>query len=415
MIPTPSKTSLSRDPGASARLLDAFAVAKRCELLDDPKKRALVWFLHARSIAPGGLEKLADDLLQTFPDRIGTATMHRVGTGTGAKYDFDTQESIAQELKETTLETKDAIQAMLVAKDFPEDFIPSPRPGPIAASDFVQKCIEIARSGSIELPSIANHLAELAVNGSARINFHDDSQFSCSPSGVPYFRGLIGAVLDYKASIERQARDKFQSTAVSSAVWKALDDALISGQIALIHGLEGRGKTHAVKTWCCLHQSEARFISLSGINNKTVFFKRLAEAIGLSIPRSMVLSEIQHLIEETLQSSRLMLVIDEAHYLFAQAMRSRTRPELVDWIVTALNNGGAPVGLVTTPQFIDCLAKSANDFGWNYKQFQRRMRFTELPKTNSIEDIRAVCGKVLPGATAAGIKLVMSYANLPHL
>ncbi len=38
-----------------------------------------------------------------------------------------------------------------------------------------------------------------------------------------------------------------------------------------------------VEAWCAAHQSQARFVSLSGITHKTGFFQKLATAIGLEV------------------------------------------------------------------------------------------------------------------------------------
>lgn len=55
-----------------------------------------------------------------------------------------------------------------------------------------------------------------------------------------------------------------------------------------------------------------------------------------------------------------MLVIDEAHFVFNQSRRMYTRPELVDWIDTAICNHGIPMAVGTTPQFIACMTRVAD-------------------------------------------------------
>ena len=64
-------------------------VAKRCEVLDDPADRALVWFLQLRSHAPGGLDKLAADLIEQFPQRIGSKSMLKYGCKAEQIYDAE--------------------------------------------------------------------------------------------------------------------------------------------------------------------------------------------------------------------------------------------------------------------------------------------------------------------------------------
>ena len=90
-----------------------------------------------------------------------------------------------------------------------------------------------------------------------------------------------------------------------------------------------------------------------------------------------------------------------------------TRPEMLDWIDTALCNPPLPVALVTTPQFMICMERAAGQVEWNYRQFKRRCkRYWRLPAKNSAEDIEAVARHLLPGADKATIKQVLAYEAL---
>lgn len=119
---------------------------------------------------------------------------------------------------------------------------------------------------------------------------------------------------------------------------------------------------------------------------------------------------MQARVEDFLQRSRLVLVIDEAHFLFSQSVRLYTRPELVDWVDTALYNHGVPFALCATPQFSQRLNEFEKQTGWNAGQFKgrvKRWRALESPTTN---DLMAVARKLLPEGDAATIKLVVGYA-----
>jgi hypothetical protein len=108
-----------------------------------------------------------------------------------------------------------------------------------------------------------------------------------------------------------------------------------------------------------------------------------------------------------------MLVIDEAHFMFNQTRRMTARPELIDWLDTAASNRGVPVALVTTPQFIACMARAKNQVEWNFNQFRRRIkRWVTLPDKNSETDIAAVARKVFRNASEAVIAKVVGYALL---
>ena len=130
------------------------------------------------------------------------------------------------------------------------------------------------------------------------------------------------------------------------------------------------------------HLGTARFVSLpKGITNKTTAFREIAKALGIASTYARTAQRnMQARIEDVLKRSRLMLVVDEAHFVFNQSRRMYSRPELVDWIDTAICNSGVPIALVTTPQFIVCMTRAADQVEWNYRQFRRRVkRWTKLP------------------------------------
>jgi hypothetical protein len=90
-----------------------------------------------------------------------------------------------------------------------------------------------------------------------------------------------------------------------------------------------------------------------------------------------------------------------------------TRPEMLDWIDTALCNPPLPVALVTTPQFMKCLERAADQVDWNYRQFKRRCkRYCRLPAKNTPEDVEAVACHLMPKADRATIKQIVAYEAL---
>ena len=108
-----------------------------------------------------------------------------------------------------------------------------------------------------------------------------------------------------------------------------------------------------------------------------------------------------------------MLVVDEAHFVFNQSRRMYSRPELVDWIDTAICNCSIPIALVTTPQFILCMTRAADQVEWNYRQFRRRVkRWEKLPAANTEQDIMAVAKSVFKNADAQMVSLIAGYALL---
>ncbi|MCX6921907.1 MAG: hypothetical protein NT154_01620 [Verrucomicrobia bacterium] len=232
-------------------------------------------------------------------------------------------------------------------------------------------------------------------------------------AGLGYFKDVVAALVDYKRHYEDRVRSEFCHTAISREIWQQLDCALKANIMIVLDGLEGRGKTEAVRAWCNCHLGMARFMSLKGTSTKTAHFREFARALGVGHAEAHTTSQMQASVEKVLQLSHLMPVVDESHFAFSQGPRMRTRPEMLDWIDTALCNPPLPVALISTPQFLICMERAAGQVGWNYRQFRRRCkRYVRLAQKNTPEDIEAVARHLLPGADKATIKQIMGYEAL---
>lgn len=206
---------------------------------------------------------------------------------------------------------------------------------------------------------------------------------------------LVRAVAKFQERYEAQVRSNFVFTTVGREVFATLDHGLAIGKMVVLEGESGTGKTTAAEAWSAAHQGETRFISLSGITSKTSFFRKLASAIGLAGAKGKSL-ELQVRVEEFFRRTRLMLVIDEAHYLWPQYRRTYSSPELVNWINTALVNHQVPVALVCTNQFAKLKAQVEKQTGWTSEQFEHRVRrYHKLPVLPTEEDLEAVAASLL--------------------
>ena len=205
----------------------------------------------------------------------------------------------------------------------------------------------------------------------------------------------MDALLDYQDRYEAGIKSNFVLTTIGAEVFETLDHALAIGKMVVIEGESGSGKTTAAEAWCAQHQGQVRFISLSGISHKTGFFRKLATAVGLSSANRKSI-DMQLKVEEFFRKTGLMLVIDEAHYLFPQHQRSNCNPELVDWVNTALVNHHVPVALICTDQFAKLKARVEKRTGWTSEQFEHRVsRYKKLPTTPTKQDLEAVAAKLL--------------------
>src|SRR5229473_1487416 len=186
-----------------------------------------------------------------------------------------------------------------------------------------------------------------------------------------------------------------RNSTIAQEVFETLDHSLAIGKMVVIEGQSGSGKTTAAEAWCAQHQGEARFVSLGGITHKTGFFRQLAMTIGLAASKRKG-SDIQVKVEDFFHKSRLMLVVDEAHYLWPRLQQRESSPVLVDWINTALVNHHVAVALICTDQFAKLKARVEKQTGWTSEQLEHRVkRYKKLSSTPTKADLEAVAAKLL--------------------
>lgn len=416
---------MSSNEFAELRGISGVAVSARAVVLLPAVKRNLIWFIQGMSLAEGGLKRVARELVEMFPDRLGTPRMHKAGIKPEKVYAAELVSGVQGDLDLYYLR-----QYLLT--DEPQK--------PLMGSVLISQCrdaalfhrVEFKPSSARQIQSLEEFLIDLCIN--PRIYFaapgeevdvsdiESDASIEANPelskhdfmsANLIYFRDIIGALFEFKARHEAKIRENFLITAIGKKIYETLDYALASRGMVVLDGLEGRGKTEAVKAWCELHLGTARFVSLKGITNKTTAFREIAKALGIASSYTRTAPEMQARIEDVLKRSKLMLVVDEAHFVFNQSRRMSSRPELVDWIDTAICNRGVPIALVTTPQFILCMTRAADQVEWNYRQFRRRVkRWEKLPAANTDDDIKAVAKSVFKNASAKMISKIAGYALL---
>lgn len=378
---------------ASVRGVPAVVVSLRSACLLSAAKREFIWHLQSLSLKDGGFRRVARELVEMFPDRLGILKT------SNAKI-------LPAELTELRC------QALTPQRPTTVSYL-SERPS-ISRLSIEEFLVELCTNPKIQfsLPGIDSALDELETELASERN-PELEPYNIERANLRYFRDIIGALLEYRSRQKKKIRDDFQHTAISQKIWETLDYALASRNMVLLDGLEGRGKTEAVKAWCELHQGQTRLVSLKGVTNKTTAFREIASSLGISYSYTRAGTEMQARIEDVLSRSKIMLVIDEAHFAFNQTRQMKARPELIDWIDTAICNRSVPVALVTTPQFIACMARAKNQVDWNFHQFRRRVkRWVKLPVRNTESDLAAVARKVFQNCSEAVIKKVVGYALL---
>ena len=389
------------------RGLMANLVAKRCALLESTADRELVWFLQFVSHQPGGLKKLAADLCAQFPDRIATASMRKFGTKAGKVYSARQAQAVREEISGGNFPLKgeislDELSATVLVEKTDEDdrtqqrYEASLHPASYPAADFVAHCQRAAAA------NLERQLQNLCLDPALAV-----------ADGSPWYLPTLIATLREFQSAWIAARKPQAVTATGSLVCDALDYASESGRLVLVDGLPRIGKSHAAKAWCDQRPGRARYVQLESSNDEIGFYRTIAKALGVSINLNSKAVELRQRIEEALQNGDLVLVFDEAHYLWPNLIDPRALPARINWLMTALVNRGVPVGLITTPQFL----RNQNEFEkrtrWTSAQFIGRIgHYQKLPDTLTPEDMSAVAKALLPTGDANSIKALVKYAGI---
>src|SRR6266446_3226258 len=334
----------------SRRGILANAVAAKAQLYRSAAHRSLLLFLQGLSMHDGGLKAVAEDLFDMFPDRF----LSTIETG-----DFD------------GLFQLDAEQVRELAG---------------FALDLLFQDEKPAQRRATQLRWCADFLERLCIDPA--IDIEEIASKKMSPN-APYLRDPIGSLIECRKRRNAALLGRTAVTLNGSDIHKWLDRALATRRMTVIEGPSGSGKTHAVELWCRLHLGEARFVSLSGITHRTGLFQKIGTALGLAICQHAS-SKLQAKVEAHLATTKLMLVIDEAHYLWPAHKRNQSPPELIDWIDTVVNMG-VPVALICTDQFAKLKSQVEKQTGWTSDQFIHRTPWKEtIDGRPTKEDLRRV-------------------------
>ena len=79
---------------AELRGVNGVSVSARAAILVGERKQNFIWWLQGLSLAEGGLKRVARELLEMFPEWIGTQAMHEAGVKPGKNYPDEVVESV---------------------------------------------------------------------------------------------------------------------------------------------------------------------------------------------------------------------------------------------------------------------------------------------------------------------------------
>jgi AAA domain len=410
--PLSQERYMSSPEFAELRGISGSAATAKASILSSHRQRSLIYFLQALSLETGGLPKVVEQLLKQFPERIGSETMHRAGMRPGQAYSGKVLEAVQRETNSGDWYEEDFRWGSVGRTE---------HKGETSTAHFIDVCKAMARA---ELP---NFLIDVCVNPTIEIKVPGEpgdggrseflrmhSELSADQFGtaqVGFFRDIIGALFEMQRTYAAAGVDGVAQTEITRLVGQTLGDALRHpDRIYVVEGREGIGKSKAAEAWCKSNPGMARYVKLSGATNKTAIFRAIARALGLAASYTRTATEMQARVEGMLQQSKLMLVIDEAHYLLAQGERVYSRPEMLDWVYTSLANFNVPSALLCTPIFAKRVTMAEKQTVWNSRQFRRRCRYRLLPDALSLGDLQSVAAVMMPECGKREAKRVVDYA-----
>ena len=328
-------------------------VAACCSKISDPEEISVRWWLQQISWRPGGLKRFTEQLVDTFRSKI-TYRVCKGGFDDTAFVSCNPDEGVAKVIA-------DKLRNSLV--------------NPVGAS------------------------------------LRDVSLLNFTGVGFP---GLWEALLEIREQEIKAVGEAIVETAITLQVFEELDFALHSRSFILIEGREGIGKTESAKAWCSRHPGRAVYVRLESGTDEVTFYRSIARAIGTACSYGRKATEMRARIQDALQPGQLMLVVDEAHFLWPQSERSvRSAPKRVDWLRTALVDYGVPIAMISTPQYFANACSKFLKGGWNANQVQRRLTHTaSLPEGICIQEMKAVAKRYFPRASGSDLsRLAFTAVN----
>jgi len=373
-------------------------VAARCQKLSDPDEIAMLWWLQQISWRDGGMERFAAEFLDANRERLGTPSMFKFGAKVGQIYTSAQVRTVRAEIGEPW------------AQDFPlkgEVEEADPMVGLVAYDNPARR--NEARAKAAGYPTSYPATAFVKACRLDDRRFAQtlkcalvDPQSESLRNGLWYFPTLWDALCSLRQREIAAARERIVETAITRQVYEELDFARETRSFVLIEGREGIGKSEAARAWSDQHPGQAVYVRLESGSDEMTLYRAIARRIGTACSYARKAAEMRARIQDALQPGNLMLVLDEAHFLWPQSQSYQgSVPKRLDWLRTALVDFSVPVALVSTPQFFARQCDRFRKAGWNANQIQRRLtRTMQLPEDLSKKDAIAIAKRYFPSVSA---------------
>ena len=282
--------------------INGMAAAKRISRVPDGRMRKLLWFIQLRSLQPNGIKDLAAELLQEFPDRIGTPASRRLDATRKAPLTEAEFKELVDEWGPTDL----------AFDDWSLDFLLIDRPGPDKyekqyhyAYQFLAQLDEAVKGLPVRLVRMCVDPEMAMEDGHAKERKYGQE----AVAGVWYFTDLLGALCLLQEQHGERAAANVARTAISIEIEDNLDFCLGEQSWILVEGVSGLGKSNTIKGWCARHSGEVRYVEIPSSNDDRSFYAAIAESLGVARGNSYNLQQIKLRVEDMLKASGLLLAL----------------------------------------------------------------------------------------------------------
>jgi AAA domain len=359
------------------------------------------WPWETPGFSGGGLDRVAADLVNLFPEQIGSPTMCRVKKRTG---DYQAADVMALRKEIPVINATDyRVRGEVVMEMFERDMTlddAKRRASTYPSSYPVKAFLDLVDEALRGLPQYVRALCL-------------DRTIGIDRAGVWYITGLLNILRKYKQRFEAAVQSQIVSTEISRRVHQTLELALSSRGMTLTEGNPREGKSTAAQYWSQQRLGQVRYVQLESSNDEGSFLRSISQALGTPCNPELKAFEMKSFIQETLSAGDLMLVFDEADQLWPRTIRPVKAPARIEWINTALKNRSIPVAMVGTNKFSECMAVFDKKCTvWATEQFMGRLAdHQRLPAELSDEDLRAIARHLLPSATNGMLNLLAALAK----
>lgn len=414
----PNMVNVGPVPGA--------ATARAVREMGEPGDRTLAWYLQGRSIMPGGLKAVAEEIWQASARKgLGSPAMHRLGRESGKVYEGDDFLAVYAELNDGAVPREivdlgNLIHATTLEAGYESISIDFGHGSEVVVeqtrarlSQLHSQLQNICRKSASELLSECNKVAATTLPGVLR-SFASEGR----PIEAAYFHDLRAAADANFRAFSGGAEKHLAKTATAKAVAEELESIAGAQTLGLFQGETREGKTTAAQAFCRKNLHRCRYASLEDDLSDRRIYEILANAVSGPIDARWVKDDFRAAITGALVGSGLMLIIDEAHNLFPR--NPKNRPVWLEWVRTALVDRGVSVALISTPQFVGRIHTTAQASGWQSDQFTGRIgklrtieRLVDDDQAGwdqRHEDVAAVARCHLPEADATAIAYMAATA-----